>query len=166
MVEESHNTEFSDLFNQMQFEDDDTGSTHADPHPQFFHSGSSGAVQAILASGSTAPTISMPSPIHELPHTTNNHRVSDSIVQDIVDRSLQAVAAPSKSKTCPKPKPKNVPATKKAKNPQVDVDGRPGAVVDDFIVITGNELDSEVAADGQPARRTTRGRKGKSRAVL
>jgi hypothetical protein len=180
VTEERRNAEFTDFFNRMQLEDDDDA--RADPHlsnsesmydmaeemqahPQPFHSGSSGAAQAIAPGHDTAPTIPGPA-APTIPSTivapTIPAALINSTIPAAVDRSLQAVAAPTKSKARPKPKPKNVPATKKVQNmletPQVGVDGR-AVVVDDFVVV------DEVAAGGQPVGKATRSRKGKGRAV-
>lgn len=160
-VEERRNAEFTDFFNRMQLEDNDS---HANPHlpsgsesvritvaeevragPQPRHSGSSGAVQAIVSESGPGP--------------------ASPTIPAAVDKPLQAVAttAPSKSKARPKSKQKKVPATKKAQNvletPQVGVesDGRANNIVDDdFVVI------DEVAAG---AGKATRNRKGKGRAI-
>ena len=168
MVEERRNAEFADFFNRMQLEDDhDNSNTHplvlSESNPESMHvagemqalvpsqprhSGSSGADQA-MSSGPTAPTIP---PASTIPAVAPVNAIPDS---NAVDRSLPAVAAPSKSKARPKPKPKKKAQT--IETPQVGVDGR--AIGDDDFV--GND---EVAAGGQPARKATRNRKGKSRA--
>jgi hypothetical protein len=128
-------------------------------HPQPFHSGSSGAVQAIAPGHDTALTIPGPAAPTILAASTivapTNPTALNSTIPAAVDRSLQAVPAPTKSKARPKPKPKpkNVQAT-----PQVGVDGR-AAVADDFVVV------DEVAAGGQFVGKATRSRKGKARAV-
>ena len=150
-LEERRNAEFADFFSQMQCEDNDVDTNSESiympenqAHPQPHDAGSSGAAQAIIAPGqvNAAAPITIPS-------------------DTAVDR--QAVAAPSKSKACPKPKPKNAPASKKAPNtletPEVGVDGR-GVVDSDDVV---NEV---ATVNGvQPAiRKGTRSRKGKGRA--
>jgi hypothetical protein len=169
VTEERRNAEFTDFFNRMQLEDDDDA--HADrhvsnsesmydvaeemqAHPQPFHSGRSGAVQAIAPGHDTALTIPGPA-APTIPATSTNPTALNSTIPAAVDRSLQAVPAPTKSKARPKPKPKpkNVQAT-----PQVGVDGR-AAVADDFVVV------DEVAAGGQFVGKATRSRKGKARAV-
>ena len=112
-------------------------------HPQPPNPGSSGAVQPILSSGTALiVNVAIPGPVITPTNPTAE------------DRSLQAVAAPSKSKAHPKPKPKKGPASKKSQNmletPQVDVDG--GFVVIDDV-------------DAAPAGLATRSRKGKAKAV-